>query len=1083
MTFPLKPNVIALLFTVLITTAAPCRIVAQKTSQKPSPSPEKAPDYSQEAMVIEQLRVNYRFEKDGTGMHDIALRVKLQSDAALEQFGQLVLPYTSANENLEIDYVRVKKPDGSIITASAGDVQDLTAPISREAPIYTDVRQKHITVPGLRPGDVLDYHAVWRVHTPMAPNNFWMDYSFVTKGMIVLDEQLEVSIPQSSVVKLKTAKGFEPKIAEVEGRRVYSWKHSVLKQQEEKDDDKEAARKRRERAEDPEPAEVQMTTFGSWDDLGKWYADLERDRIVPDEKIKLKAAEVITGRASDREKIQALYEYVAKSFRYVSLSLGAGRYQPHTAASVLANQYGDCKDKHTLFSAMLQAAGFRAYPALMHSSRKVDPDVPSPAQFNHVISAIPLNGELLWVDTTAEVAPFRLLSPGLRDKKALLIPANAPARLETTPAAPPFRASEVIEIDGKVNDLGKLIGSVRMTLRGDAELYYRIVFRRTPRSDWKRFGYLLATSIGAQGAEVTGINTSDPVALEEPFKVSFDFSADGFLDWSTKKTKLSLPLPSLNLATVDEDRQESTKPILLGAPTDINYRLKLELPAKYTARAPVPITLNREYATYASKYQLAGTVFNAERILNLRQHELPSDRTQDWRAFVAAERADEAQTLTVETEVAGTPAIPDSVKVDDLLEAADAALKNNNFEAAESVLRRVLEKEPKHKSARRQLGYALYAQQKYDEAVGVLREQARINPFDDYVNNLIGRVFWAQQKYADAEAAFRKQMEITPLSKEAHGNLGLMLVEWRKYKEAVPELEQAISLDSDDPTEYQISLGRAYLNLNQVEKAMASFDQAIKTAPGQGTWNSVAYFLALSKVQLDKAHQYAESAVTEIENDLRNVELSQLRLDDLENVSTLAANWDTLGFVYFQKGDLDRAEKYIAAAWLLDQNGEVGYHLGQIHEKRGNKEAAIRLYAQAAGLMGTVPEAAESLERLAGKGKVAELLRAGNVESNSSRTLNLGRPQTSVKGTTEARFYVSLMPGPGGLAQVADIKFINGDDKLKPMASLLKNGKFGLVFPGEKATKVIRRGTLSCQSANGECTFIMITPDSVTSIE
>jgi hypothetical protein len=115
--------------------------------------------------------------------------------------------------------------------------------------------------------------------------------------------------------------------------------------------------------------------------------------------------------------------------------------------------------------------------------------------------------------------------------------------------------------------------------------------------------------------------------------------------------------------------------------------------------------------------------------------------------------------------------------------------------------------------------------------------------------------------------------------------------------------------------------------------------------------------------------------------------------------------------------------------------------------------------------------------------KVEEILRAGNVESNSSRTLNLGRPQTSVKGTTEARFYVSLMPGPAGLAQVADIKFISGDDKLKPIASLLKNGKFGLVFPGERATKVIRRGTLSCHAANGECTFIMITPDSVTSIE
>lgn len=1079
-----SPNrLVALLFAALITMAGWPAVVAQSPPPKPAPTPEKDPDYSQDAMVVELLRVTYRFEKDGTGMHDMTLRVKVQSEAALQRFGQLVIPYVAANEKLDIDYVRVKKPDGTIISASEKDVQDLTAPISREAPVYTDVRQKHITVPGLRPGDVLDYHAVWHLNTPLAQNNFWMNYDFVTRDLIVLDEQLEVNIPEDSVVKLKTEKGFEPKIAAANGRRTYSWKHAVLKRVEEKDDDKEAARKRREEAEDPKPPQVQMTTFNSWDDLGKWYAELERDRIVPDEKIRAKAQELVNGRASDKEKIQALYEYVAKNFRYVSLSLGEGRYQPHLAADVMANQYGDCKDKHTLLSAMLQAAGFRAYPALMNSARNIDADVPSPAQFDHVISAIPLNGETLWVDTTAEVAPFRLLAPPLRDKKALLILPNSPARLETTPAEPPFRFNELVEIDGKVNDLGKLIGHAHLRLRGDAELYYRIMFRRTPKSEWQKLGYLLGATIGAQDAQITEITSSDVSALEKPFEVNFDFSSESFLDWSTKKAKLSLPLPSFSLKSVDEDRQESPKPILLGAPTDIVYRLKLVLPTKYQARSPVPLTITRDYATYTSKYQLEGATFTAERSLSLRQHELASARVQDWIAFVAAERADESQTLAVETEVAGTPVIPDSVKTDELMEAADAALKNNNYEAAESLLRRVLEKEPKHKTVRRQLGFALVAQQKYDEAIEVLREQTKINPFDDYVNNLIGRVFWVQQKYADAEAAFRKQLEITPLSKEAHGNLGLMLVEWRKYKEAVPELEQAISLDSDEQTQYQISLGRAYLNLNQIEKAMATFDRAIKTAPGQETWNDVAYFLALSNVRLDKAQQYAESAVTEIENDLRNAELSQLRTEDLQGVAALAASWDTLGFVYFQKGELDRAEKYIAAAWLLEQHGEVGYHLGQIYEKRGNKEAAIRLYAQAAGSMRTVPEAAESLERLVGKEKVAAILKAGDEESRNSRTLNLGRPPTNVKGTTEARFYVALMPGPTSLAQVADVKFISGDEKLKPMASLLKNGKFGLVFPGERATKVIRRGTLSCHGVNGECTFIMLSPDAVTSIE
>ena len=60
-------------------------------------------------------------------------------------------------------------------------------------------------------------------------------------------------------------------------------------------------------------------------------------------------------------------------------------------------------------------------------------------------------------------------------------------------------------------------------------------------------------------------------------------------------------------------------------------------------------------------------------------------------------------------------------------------------------------------------------------------------------------------------------------------------------------------------------------------------------------------------------------------------------------------------FVHFQKGEMDRAEKYIAAAWTLQQHGEVGYHLGQIFEKRGKNEEALHLYALAVVADRTVP--------------------------------------------------------------------------------------------------------------------------------
>jgi len=901
-----------------------------KAATAEKPEPQKAADYSQEALVIERLKTSYRFEKDGTGVRDINFRVRVQSEAALERLGQLVFSYTSANENLDIDFVRVDKPDGSSITSSAADIQDLSAPLAREAPIYTDVRQKHVTVRSLRPGDVLEYHCVWHVHTPLAPNHFWLAEDFTNpESLIVLDEQVEVNVPAESKVKLKTATGFEPVIKEQDARRIYSWKYANLKRVE-KDEKAEAAKKKADDDDEPKPPQIQMTTFQSWDQVGQWYADLQKDRIVPDEKIRAKTDELLRGRTTDTDKVEALYQYVARNFRYVSLSLGQGRYQPHAAADVYANQYGDCKDKHTLLSSMLIAAGLRAYPALMNSSHKIDADMPSPGQFDHVITAVPLAGETLWMDTTAEVAPFRLISPQLRDKKALLVPTTGPARLETTPAEPPFLSTQVLEIEGQVNDLGKLSGHTRMVVRGDAELFLRIIFRNTPKNDWKKLGYYLSMMSGERGQEVSEIKPSEPADFTNPFEVSYDFTNDDFLDWSSKKLKVELPLPSVRLNMVDADKEDSKKPIQLGAPIDVTYRIKLSLPAQYQTRLPLPLKVTRDYAEYSSSYKLEGNTLVAERKFRLRQHELPAARVQDYRAFVAAARADEAQMISLETSVAGKPTIPDSVKVEELYAAAQAAVKNDNYALVEELLQRVLEKEPKHKQVRNQLAWALSAQRKFEPAVKVLREQIEMNPFDDYAYNLLGRVYWQQQNYAESETAFRKQLEIAPLDEQAHTNLGLMLVEWRKYKEAVPELEQAISLNPESESLY-LSLGRAYLNLGDTAKGIEALDKAVKLEPGQRVWNDVAYYLALGKVQLDKAQQYGESAVTAVATDLRNVELDGLKIEDLQNVSSLAAYWDTLGWVHFQKGNLDAAEKYITAAWFLQQHSEVGYHLGMVY--------------------------------------------------------------------------------------------------------------------------------------------------------
>ena len=230
---------------------------------------------------------------------------------------------------------------------------------------------------------------------------------------------------------------------------------------------------------------MQLTTFESWQQLGDWYAGLEKDRRVPNDAVKAKAAELVQGKTTDMEKVKALYDFVSSDFRYVSLSFGLGRYQPHAASEVLANAYGDCKDKNTLLAALLAAQGFESTSVLIGSQHVLDPDIPSPSQFDHVITRVNVDGQEVWLDSTNGVAPFQMLSFPLRDKQALAVAPSGGSALVRTPAGLPFDSYDRSRIEGSVSETGKLTAHFKNVARGDAELGIRFAIRQVGNNRWK----------------------------------------------------------------------------------------------------------------------------------------------------------------------------------------------------------------------------------------------------------------------------------------------------------------------------------------------------------------------------------------------------------------------------------------------------------------------------------------------------------------------------------------------------------------------------------------------------------------------
>jgi Flp pilus assembly protein TadD len=1035
---------------------------------------------SQEALRVERYVTSVRFQNDGTGERDLSVRIRIESAEGAAQLRALSFHFNSATERMELGYLRVRKPGGSVVNApsnatTVGPAPDAkTAPGKKSAPAYAAAKEFHVAVPKLAAGDTLEYEIITRIVTPAAPGQFWFQHRFLS-GASARDERLEVSVPENRAVIVRSPHFRYSKVISG-GSAVYIWRRAGDRASGAKSADRKSA------PGDERPPDVELTSFANWAEVARWYASLERGRTEPDAAIRAKTAELTQGASTDLVKIQALYDYVSKSIRYVSIPFGQDGYQPRSAADIFSSGYADAKDEQVLLAAMLQAAGFRADAALIPYTRKLETGVPSPAQFQHVLTVVrlgertrttaPIGERTIWMDPTVGLAPFRLLPAPLRGKSALLVAIDGAGRIVETPADPPFRSVQDVRIEAAVSPLGKLTARAHYSLRGDTELALRLAFATTPQARWNELGETILAFDGIRG-QVTSLKPANLADFEKPFEFAIDFNEPDFFEWSAASTSTAMPLLAIGLPNPPQERG---RPVDLGSPLTVNVHLHLTLPENFAAQPPVGTSIARDFADFQSSYHFASHIFTAERSLRFKMHELPAARLSDYLAFTRAVTLDQNQPLAIDYTGSGKPAVPESATPDQLLAAGRASLNAGNAPSAVPLFQRVLQLDPKHKQAWNDLGLAYLQLGKYSDAASAFRKQLEVNPANEHAGNYLGVALERQHDFDGAIAAFRKQAQDHPLDPVAHAALGELLVNQHQYASAISELEKGGVLAPKNP-EIQIALGRAYLNLDKLPQAANAFDHAARLSPTPPVLNEIAYELAGRKLALDKAKKFAEAAVAGAADDLHGIDLARVNEDQLVQSARIGAYWDTLGWVYFQQGDARKAEPYIRAAWLLDFDGEAGDHLAQIYEKLGEKDRAIHLCALALAAPHPLPDTRARLTLLlGGNSRIDSLVAQAKPELEKLRTIPAGKYDGHKDA--HADFLVLLSRGEKK-PRVDGIRFLTGDESLRPLADRLRSLDFGAIFPDASHVQLLRRGTLTCSPKSAECLFTVTVPGNI----
>ena len=171
---------------------------------------------------------------------------------------------------------------------------------------------------------------------------------------------------------------------------------------------------------------------------------------------------------------------------------------------------------------------------------------------------------------------------------------------------------------------------------------------------------------------------------------------------------------------------------------------------------------------------------------------------------------------------------------------------------AEELYRRILDQQPEHFDAIRNLAMIARHSGRNDLAVDLIRRAIALRPDDAEIHSHLGIALAGQGQLDDAIAAFRHANVLNPNYPEAHNNLGIALAMLGQFDAAIAAYRQSISLRPNFPKVY-VSLGNALKQKGILGDAISAYRQAITFKPDYAE----AYFdlgIALKEIgQLDEA--------------------------------------------------------------------------------------------------------------------------------------------------------------------------------------------------------------------------------------
>jgi transglutaminase-like putative cysteine protease/tetratricopeptide (TPR) repeat protein len=426
------------------------------------PSPR---DDASAEIVLDRTAV--RVHGNGLSERFVQRLVHVRTERAARDNQETWIRFEPGRQEVEIRKARVLRRTANhgieISEATGRDERDLSEPWYG---LYYDTRALAVTFENLRAGDVVEVqYTVADVGGSNELADYFGDFEMIADSLPTRRWEYTLIAPQARTFYFNQPRlaGLGPKI-ETRGTEVsYHFEARSVPSVE-----SEPAM--------PGFAEVapylHVSTYRSWDEVGRWYWNLVADQMQDDGTLAKAAAKATPGLTTTLDKVKAIHRLVVENTRYVGLEFGIHGYKPYKSTQVFQRRFGDCKDKATLMMTLLRAVGVESELVLLRTRRggRVDEAPASLAVFDHAIAYVPALG--LYLDGTAEFSGLAELPAEDQDTMALRVSAQG-AKLVRTPLLAPESNQALRKWQVNLNEDGSARIAEDLTIAGQAAHEWR----------------------------------------------------------------------------------------------------------------------------------------------------------------------------------------------------------------------------------------------------------------------------------------------------------------------------------------------------------------------------------------------------------------------------------------------------------------------------------------------------------------------------------------------------------------------------------------------------------------------------------